>query len=136
MRMPWQEPEQPGATHMSIEHVEYRMEIDAVDPALLASRERAGRPYAEWDRSEWVGEGQEPADASASPPRLEPEVRWTKWEWIGEGQGAAGPNRGAPAAAMPDGENGFSGHRHNPGMAHWGGRRPLLRSRGREFDLH
>ncbi len=82
-----------------------------------------GRPgYEEWDRSEWVGEGQEPSGAPLPTPGSQ-EPRWTKWEWIGENGNLPGPNRGAPPEAMPEGETSISGMRHNPGMAHWGGGR-------------
>ncbi len=93
-----------------------RQDARGVETALFGG-------YREWDRSEWVGEGQEPVDRPAGPPLAETEPRWTKWEWVGEGQGEPGPRRGVPAAAMPDGENAFGGHRHNPGMAHWRGSR-------------
>ncbi len=90
------------------------------DAERVAVREGA---FEEWDRSEWVGEGQEPAGTQAHPGPAETEPRWTKWEWVGEGQG--GPE-GAPrrtADEMPEGANALSGNRHNPGMAHWGGTR-------------
>lgn len=77
----------------------------------------------EWDRSEWVGEGQEPPGEAPLPALQRP--RWTKWQWIGEGQGPAGPRRGMPPELMPEGDHALSGHRHNPGMSHWGGTRFL-----------
>ncbi len=76
--------------------------------------------YHDWDRREWVGEGQEPV-GSPLPPRGSERPRWTKWEWVGDNHNAPGTTRGNPPEAMPEGETSLSGMRHNPGMAHWGG---------------
>ncbi len=75
----------------------------------------------DWDRTEWVGEGQDDGHAETAPPISPEEVRWNKWQWIGEGQGEPGPNRGRPASAMPDGESEYSGHNHVPSAEHWAG---------------
>ncbi|HEY6058410.1 MAG TPA: hypothetical protein VIV06_10270, partial [Candidatus Limnocylindrales bacterium] len=84
----------------------------------IAALDKAG--FAEWDRSQWVGQGQTPPSDPRRAPEVEDQPRWTKWEWISEGQGAAGLRRGSPASEMPEGANALSGGRHNPAMAHWG----------------
>ncbi len=95
---------------------------DGPGGAHETARPLRDRPREEWDRGEWVGEGQEPEGAQAHPAPAETEPRWTKWEWVGEGQGGERPLHGS-ADDMPEGANALSGNRHNPGMAHWGGSR-------------
>ncbi len=117
MRM--QQPEPSDGETLLIEKVV----VETAVPVSNHERFAGEAGYAEWDRSQWVGDGQEPPDSSELPPPASTEPRWTKWEWVGEGQGEPGLRRGQPAEAMPEGDNALSGHRHNPGMAHWGGRR-------------
>ncbi len=128
---PRQEPGEPAGRPEVFEVVEETIVVSGGRPvAEGATGWTSGRSgfvdeagYREWDRSQWVGEGQEPPEGPVAPPPAETEPRWEKWEWVGEGQGRPGPRRGLPAAAMPDGDNAYSGNRHNPGMAHWGGSR-------------
>lgn len=62
--------------------------------------------YREWSRYDW---------ASEEPPTDEVDVpRWNLVDWVGE---TADGKRVRPidAASMAEGDEGFSGRRHNPG---------------------
>lgn len=77
----------------------------------------------DWNRTDWVGEGQEdaeeqptdvlgrdPADATAG-------ARWNKQEYVGDrGEGSPPPQ---DPDTMPEGETGLSGDRHTPGEQHF-----------------
>lgn len=89
---------------------------------MTHDRERTG----DWDRTDWVGEGQGDRDEPRAP-RGEAVAdestptggRWNKAEWVGDqGQGAPAP---ADPDRMPEGEPGLSGDRHSPGEQHWAG---------------
>jgi hypothetical protein len=104
---------------------------------MTDDRRRSG----DWDRHEWAGEG--PAPTNPSQPGADPiddlpadrpgdtvrrgdvpdvaapgsTDRWNKTQWVGD-QGHGAPEAVDPDE-MPEGENRFSGDRHNPGEEHW-----------------
>jgi hypothetical protein len=105
---------------------------------MTNDRERTG----DWDRTDWVGEGQGTPEGRSTPDdvrtltsdeRIAGETtgtirtgdRWNKTQWVGDqGEGAPAPE---DPDLMPEGESGLSGDRHTPGEQRW--------SQGQERDL-
>ena len=74
----------------------------------------------DWTGDEWAGDeerrqgGPTPDDTEQTAAATD---RWNKTEWVGDqGEGAPAP---VDPDAMPEGDTGLSGFRHNPGEERW-----------------
>ncbi len=70
----------------------------------------------DWDRHQWVGEGQGEGPENRDPSDTGADRSWKSEEWVGEGQDGGG----LPSDKTAEGDSELSGHGHNPGASHWG----------------
>jgi hypothetical protein len=86
-----------------------------------------GERYREWDGRQWssqVGEREVPADSDGRAAAPVPDDRWNKAQWVGEDRDGQRPPA-IPPDDMPEGDEGMSGHRHNPGVQNWAPQEPI-----------
>ena len=86
--------------------------------------------FREWDRRQWasaIREQEAVRNAETSGADLRAQARWNKTQWVGEDRLGRRPAPETPSA-MPEGEPGISGNRHNPGVQDWASGSPIERA--------
>ncbi len=94
------------------------MDRESRTDADLRNDEVDEAPRHDWDRHQWVGEGQGDTGPSvADETNAGSHRRWEGGEWVGEGQGG---DMSRPDDPTIEGDTELSGHGHAPEQAHWG----------------